>query len=346
MRTITDAQKQTLEDLSAEGLLQGLPLQTAEKDIHVTELLRGLSKLQVRHGHFSDLDRRKGETCRWDRGIRLVFSGGTCLSKAHRLVSRMSEDVDIKVILDPPEKPFTHNAGDRARLKTLHDLIPQTLQGLGFPLLKYQAGSNPEIRDSHRYYVVGAGYQTRYGNFAGLRPELKLELIQRTPLLPLERKDFGYLHEHLAGIPAASALSIECISVAETAAEKVLSLLRRCAYQWDGHQRDPIDPTLVRHVYDVARIAAHSGHSLAPARGIFPQLVQNDRQEFRHQNPEFDADPIRVLRRTLQAAKDNGALHEQYTKHLTPLVYGSAAPPFAESFAAFEAVALDFINAC
>lgn len=347
MRTITDKQKQALEDLSAEGLLRGLPVQTAEKDIHVTELLRGLSQLQVHHAHFGDLDYQKGEASRHDQGIRLIFSGGTCLSKAHGLISRMSEDIDIKVVLDPTAKPLKKGVTDRVRLKALHERIPELLEGLGFPLLEYPEGSNPRIRDSHRYYVIGAGYQTRYGEFASLRPELKLELIQRTPMLPLERREFGYLHEHLAGLRPTSSLSIECISVAETAAEKVLSLLRRCAYKWDGHQKKgDIDPALVRHVYDVARIAEHAGGSLAAAKRIFPQLVENDRMEFKNQNPDFDADPIGVLRRTLTAAKANGALQEQYTKHLMPLVYDADAPPFEQSFAAFEAVALDFIDAC
>lgn len=45
MRTITDKQQRALEDLAAEGLLRGLPVQTAEKDIHITELLKGLSEL-------------------------------------------------------------------------------------------------------------------------------------------------------------------------------------------------------------------------------------------------------------------------------------------------------------
>jgi len=47
MKTITPAQKQALEDLSAEGLLRGLPVQTAEKDIHITDLLKSLSELKV-----------------------------------------------------------------------------------------------------------------------------------------------------------------------------------------------------------------------------------------------------------------------------------------------------------
>ncbi|MEN9543359.1 MAG: hypothetical protein RLZZ598_192, partial [Pseudomonadota bacterium] len=214
MRTITDAQKQALEDLAAQGLLRGLPVQSAEKDIHITELLKGLSELQVHHDLFSDLDTRKGEHTRHDAGIRLAFAGGTCLSKAHGLINRMSEDIDIKVLLAPTEKPLKKGQGNRARLKALHDLIPKLFEEHGFPLLKYPDGTdNPRIRDAHRYYVVGAGYQTVYGELPSLRPELKLELIQREPLLPLERREFGYLHESLAGLAATSTLAIDCISV-------------------------------------------------------------------------------------------------------------------------------------
>lgn len=177
MRTITDAQKQALEDLSAQGLLRGPPVQTAEKDIHITELLKGLSTLQVHHDLFSDLDTRKGELSRHDAGIHLVFAGGTCLSKAHGLINRMSEDIDIKVLLAPTEKPLKKGRGDRMRLKALHELIPQLLEQLGFPLLEYGDGvDNPRIRDAYRYYVVGAGYQTAYSELPSLRPELKLEL--------------------------------------------------------------------------------------------------------------------------------------------------------------------------
>ncbi len=348
MRIITAAQKQALEDLAAEGLLRGLPVQTAEKDIHITELLKKMSKLQVHHNHFSDIDPRRGEHTRHDEGIRLIFAGGTCLSKAHGLINRMSEDIDIKVVLSATKSPLKKGRGDRVRLKSLHEHIPSLLNGLGFPPLEYLNGQlNPSIRDAHRYYVVGARYKSTYSEFPSLRPELKLELIQRQPLLPLERREFGYLYETLAGLQATSTVAIDCVSVAETAAEKVLSLLRRCAYKWDGHQiKGDIDPTLVRHVYDVARIFEHSRDSLASARSIFPQLVQSDQNEFHGQNPEFDSDPVSVLKRTLNVAKTNGELLKQYSKHLIPLVYDTNRPTFEESFASFETVAMDFLAAC
>jgi len=120
----------------------------------------------------------------------------------------MSEDIDIKVILAPSEKPLKKGRSDRMRLKALHKRIPELLEKLGFPLLEYPHGAdNPIIRDAHRYYVAGAGYQTAYDAFPSLRPELKLELIQRQPLLPLERHEFGYLYESLAGLQPSATVS-------------------------------------------------------------------------------------------------------------------------------------------
>ncbi|MCW5230479.1 nucleotidyl transferase AbiEii/AbiGii toxin family protein [Verminephrobacter eiseniae] len=345
MRTISAAQRQTLEDLSAEGLLRQLPLQTAEKDIHITDLLRGLSELVVQHDHFSDL--RRGEAMRHDAGIQLVFAGGTCLSKAHGLIDRMSEDIDIKVVLKPTDKPLKRGRGTRVRLVALHDLLPKLLARLDFPLLTYEDEANPRIRDVHRYYVIGAGYESAYPQLPSLRPELKLELIQREPLLPVETREFGYLHESLAGLAPSSKLSIACVSVAETAAEKVLSLLRRCAYQWDGHQtKGEMDPALVRHVYDVACIAAKSPESLAVGKDIFARLVMGDQAEFRNQNPEFDADPVAVLKRTLIVARSHAELRQRYVDTLLPLVYETQPPTFEQAFAAFETVAQDYLSAC
>jgi hypothetical protein len=36
----------------------------------------------------------------------------------------MSEDIDIKVILAPTEKPLKKGRGDRSRLKALHEELP------------------------------------------------------------------------------------------------------------------------------------------------------------------------------------------------------------------------------
>ena len=209
MRTISSAQRQAIEDLSAEGLLRGLPVQTAEKDIHITDLLQALSELRVMHGHFSDLDVRKGELVRHDAGIRLVFAGGTCLAKAHGLIQRMSEDIDLKVVLEPTPVPLKKGHGQRARLTALHQHLTALLAQLQFPLLPPSADDgNPSVRDAHRYFVVGAGYRSTYSQLPSLRPELKLEVIHRT-LLALKRGNSVTCTNRWPGCPSAT-VSMSC----------------------------------------------------------------------------------------------------------------------------------------
>ena len=220
MKTITAEQQQRLEDLSAEGLLK-LPLAIAEKDVHVTDLLKALSELVVAHDGFKDLDKRR-EATRVDAGIVLVFAGGTCLSKAHRLIERMSEDIDIKVLLSSPATDFRAKFGKRSRLKILHESVLGVFQQLQLPLIAKEGRKNPHIRDQHRYCSIGAEYQSGYEAHASLRSELQLELIERPPFLPFEKRTFGYLYEDLTGLPKTVEVSIDCISVSETVAEKVL----------------------------------------------------------------------------------------------------------------------------
>jgi len=55
-----------------------------EKDYYFTQVIHELSNVENEY-------------------FRLVFCGGTCLAKAHKLVQRMSEDVDFKIQLKSKE---------------------------------------------------------------------------------------------------------------------------------------------------------------------------------------------------------------------------------------------------
>ncbi|WP_435490907.1 hypothetical protein [Variovorax sp. ZT4R33] len=83
-------------------------------------------------------------------------------------------------------------------------------------------------------------------------------------------------------------MSIACVSVAETTAEKVLSLLRRCAYQWDGHQtKGEMSRALVRMFMTWPASRRRRQDRWLRGKDIFERLVMGDRAEFRNQNPEF-----------------------------------------------------------
>src|SRR5690348_556489 len=66
-----------MELIDATKLELDLSESVIEKDYYVTEILGLLSK--IKNEYFD-----------------LIFCGGTCLAKAHRIVKRMSEDVDFK----------------------------------------------------------------------------------------------------------------------------------------------------------------------------------------------------------------------------------------------------------
>lgn len=53
----------------------------------------------------------------------------------------MSEDIDINVVLEPTAVPLKGAAGNRLRLKELHENIAALLNSLGFPLLAYREGT-------------------------------------------------------------------------------------------------------------------------------------------------------------------------------------------------------------
>ena len=79
MKTITETNRQLINAIVAEGMNK-LPAGVIEKDFLVTEVLQKLAGISI-----AEMD--------------IVFCGGTCLSKAHSLIERMSEDLDFKVRL-------------------------------------------------------------------------------------------------------------------------------------------------------------------------------------------------------------------------------------------------------
>jgi predicted nucleotidyltransferase component of viral defense system len=107
MRTLTQAQADFVDAVVAEKDVGGLTAAIFEKDIHVTDVLQALFAIQ--HAH-----------------VRLAFCGGTSLSKCHGVIERMSEDIDIKVIL-AEDHGMSKNAvrkhlkGLKARVEATHE---------------------------------------------------------------------------------------------------------------------------------------------------------------------------------------------------------------------------------
>lgn len=88
MRGLRPEQLELIDALVAETALGGITAGLLEKDEHLTDALRALFALRL-------------------DGMSLVFCGGTSLSKAHRLIERMSEDADLKIVLSAQPQPLS-----------------------------------------------------------------------------------------------------------------------------------------------------------------------------------------------------------------------------------------------
>lgn len=82
--------------------------------------------------------------------FQLIFAGGTALARAHKLVRRMSEDVDFKIVL-ANGMPLSQSARQR-RLSRLRDHITQALLAAGF---RFDPTDPEQVRaqDSSQYAI-------------------------------------------------------------------------------------------------------------------------------------------------------------------------------------------------
>jgi Nucleotidyl transferase AbiEii toxin, Type IV TA system len=243
--------------------------------------------------------------------FRLVFGGGTALSRAHRLIRRMSEDVDLKIVADgtPP----------RAAYRRLRDTVTEALLGAGFPF----DPANPVHRESgnaSRYTLFRLPYAPIAVGVGALRPEIQVE----TAVWPLrrpavERPVISFMAEAFGRPPELPMIA--CVSIAETAAEKFVAVTRRAGAELAGAS-GPRDPTLVRHLYDLRLLRDHydPGEVAALAR----EIMTADAEAYGHHFPAYRDSP---LAETVRAVEGLAADHGFATRHATfqrDMVYGEA----------------------
>jgi Nucleotidyl transferase AbiEii toxin, Type IV TA system len=107
----------------------------------------------------------------------LVFGGGTALARAHRIVRRMSEDVDFKVVA-PASAPVSRSAL-RRQLDQLRERISQALLDAGFAFDRTDK-SVTWARYEGRYAVWHLPYASETGAGEGLRPTIQIETTYAT----------------------------------------------------------------------------------------------------------------------------------------------------------------------
>jgi predicted nucleotidyltransferase component of viral defense system len=242
----------------------------------------------------------------------LVFGGGTALARAHKLVQRMSEDVDFKIV--PTSAARVSRSGLRRQRSVLRDRVTAALQAAGFA---FDPKDAVRSRDENAYTIFQLPY-TKVGAGEGLRPTIQIELKHATLRLPrVTLPVSSFVAEVLNRAPEVPAIA--CVNVTETAAEKLVSLTRRTAMDLAGLNRD-FDPALVRHIYDLHVLRGHvdRGTVIALARDI----AAADADEFRNQYPAYHADIAGETRKAFDALRTDPVHRQRYDGFVAAMVYG------------------------
>lgn len=188
-------------------------------------------------------------------GMRLVFSGGTSLSKGYGLIKRFSEDLDFKVILpDPEPKPSVRKQYRKELVERLRNAGPWTIDD-----------DDITVRNSGRFLKCLIGYSHIFPTPLALRPQIQLEVSFRHPALPVEERLLQSFVAQ-AGQREPEVPAISCVTPSETAAEKIAALTWRIPNRRREEEDD--DPTVVRHLYDLFALEQH-----ATENPVFPQLL-------------------------------------------------------------------------
>lgn len=248
--------------------------------------------------------------------FKLVFGGGTALARAHRLIRRMSEDVDFKIV--PLAAAPVSRSRLRQQLGNLRDLVTAALKDAGFTF--DPSPDNPRSRDQNRYTIWQLPYASAEVGGEGLRPIIQVELNYATLHLPAVTLPVSSFVVEAFGRPPEVPL-IACVSLTETAAEKLVSLTRRIAAERAGVSRDP-DPTLVRHIYDLHVLRGHIDPAVMS--GLAREIAIADAEEFGNQHPAYAADIQGETRKTIHALQTDPAYRQLYDDFVTAMVYGES----------------------
>jgi hypothetical protein len=259
------------------------------------------------------------------RPFRLVFSGGTALSRAHRLTRRMSEDIDLKIVSDEPRP--------RAELRQLRDRVTRALLDAGFQF----DPENPEHRDSgnaSRYTIYRLPYPPLVTGEGALRPEIQIETAVWPLRLPsVEQSVTSFWAE--AFKEPAEVPSIACVALTETVAEKFVALTRRAGAEL-ADAGGPRDKALVRHIYDLHAVRAH--YDAAEVVALAGEIMLADVEAYGHQFPAYREDPVAQTLRAVAGLAADDRFAKVYEIFLRDMVYGEA-PDFMTALSTVKILA-------
>jgi hypothetical protein len=309
-----------------------IPVAYIQKDFWVTEALRSLS---------TPLHVEVTSPPRGTARARVIFKGGTSLSKAHRLIDRFSEDVDLYVVtrFDQPGAPasptFDEDAVGRGRADKLFAALAGRIgDDVPHTAVSEDSGKDPRTgtRRAYRVQYPGSGDVP-----ASLKSHVLVELTRMgnpEPNGPHQVRsllaEFA-LETHLpdAEFDEFAAVTVDVLMPHRTLVEK-LCALEHCASRVAAGTG--VFAGMSRHFYDVYRLLGAESvlESLAADSSGIAGMSADHVDRSRKARRETGERPAGGFASSQWVVDGDiaAAAADSYEREVPPLVYGDV-PEFS-----------------
>lgn len=289
------------------AVILGLPADFIRKDYFVTKAIRLL--VDIPNEYFE-----------------LIFQGGTSLSKGYGVISRLSEDVDFRVIY----KPACFNLGKDARrreLRLFRRALVESLVNAGFDV----PSQDIKVFYEGRYMSIRASFDGAQG-IVYLKPHIAIDCFLGSLELEPEIKNISSMVKVTLGDKESDHeyFPVPCVALDETAAEKWVALSRRVV---DANKTPRnSDKHLVRHLYDLYQLKQKKCLSDNYYR-VLERVLEKEHTMFANDSSDSAHTKAKAALSHLRTEKK---WEQHWSFFLEQMVYQSEKPSFEQAINAVE----------
>jgi predicted nucleotidyltransferase component of viral defense system len=295
----------------------GLSKSVIEKDYFVTKAICTLSSLH--HSH-----------------VNIIFTGGTCLAKAYKLTQRMSEDIDFKLQLTPAGELLSR-AQIKKSIKEVRENMLKKLIEADFIHL------HSNVRNEGRNVKFDLDYPSFFEKEHILRSHIQVEFALSTLHLPTQSQIVtSIIQDTLKDKVLLENTTLPCIAIEETLAEKWVALTRRVSATERGYLKS--ENTLIRHLYDITSIIK-SNKITDDFHNIVKLTIEKDSLQFKTQHPEYHAEPMKEIERSLSLLEIDKTWEKSYQDFLNDMLFDkNSAVPYQDALKAFQKLTREIVQ--
>lgn len=304
-----------LELIQAAAAQRRIPAVYVEKDYWVTRCLK--------HLHVSE-----------HKEI-VVFKGGTALSKAHRIIDRFSEDIDLALRLE-------EDLGDARRrrlLKEIEQAVTQDIQyKKGHPLeskhsrFRKTAYAFPTLTNATELGQVADTILLEINTFADPEPSSTMPIATLIHDFLNETGRVDLIRQH-----DLEPFDVLVLHVERTLCEKLMGLVRV------GYEPDPISNfrRRIRHFYDVVMIMREVRYQEFVETDEFFRLLDQVRESDRQSMPNAETwlgPPLSEAVIFADLDKLWSKIGSEFRGNFADMVYGDTLPDTGEVLLTFSRI--------